>query len=290
MMQNLSITYQSRSRYLDVGGVRMHYVDEGAGDPIVMLHGNPTWSFYFRGLIDGLRGDFRVVAPDHIGCGLSDKPRRYSYTLSTHVDNLGRLMDHLSLRRVTLAVHDWGGAIGFGWAAQHADRVSRWVLFNTAAFLGGRCPWRIRICRLPVFGELAVQGCNVFARGATRMACRQRLPAAVKRGYLFPYGTWGDRIATLKFVRDIPLSSVQPSYAAMQSIESVLPRFANRPMLICWGMKDFCFTEAYLDQWMRRFPDAQVNPFADAGHYVVEDAQGRILPLMRRFLLDHSGG
>ncbi len=152
-LARLGELYPFASHYVDVGGYRMHYVDEGVGPAVVMLHGNPTWSFHYRELIKGLRDTYRVIVPDHIGCGLSDKPQEYPYTLSTHIDNVERLIDRLNLESVTLAVHDWGGAIGFGWAARHPSSVRDLILFNTAAFLVDSCPLRLRICRWPVIGE-----------------------------------------------------------------------------------------------------------------------------------------
>ena len=263
----------------------MHYVDEGNGPAVVMLHGNPTWSFYYRELIKGLCDGFRVVVPDHIGCGPSDKPQVYDYTLATHIDNLAHLIDHLGLDEVTLAVHDWGGAIGFGLGVRRPELARRFIVFNTAAFIGP-CPWRIRLCGWPLFGDLLVRGLNAFARCATRMACvkRERMTKAVRRGYLLPYDSFANRIATLRFVRDIPLTPSVPSYPVIEQIESSLVQFTDRPMMILWGAKDFCFNDWYLEQWIARFPEAAVHRFDDAGHYVVEDAHERIVPLIREFL------
>lgn len=281
--------YPFDSHYLDVGGVRMHYVDEGSGPAVVMVHGNPTWSFYYRELIKGLRDRYRVIAPDHIGCGLSDKPQDYPYTLATHIDNLGILIDHLKLDNVTLAGHDWGGAIGFGWAARNPDRINRFVVFNTAAFFGPM-PFRIRICRTPILGDVLVRRLNLFVRGAIRMACRrrERMTPDVARGYSMPYRNYADRIGVHRFVRDIPLSRSIPSHSILQSIEAALPLFRDRPMVIFWGGKDFCFNDTFLQGWIDWFPRAGVHRFPDAGHYVVEDAHERILPLLREFLADPS--
>jgi len=277
--------YPFRSHFLEVDGQRMHYVDEGDGPAVLMLHGNPTWSFFFRELIKGLRDRFRVVAPDHIGCGLSDKPQNYDYTLASHIDNVERLLERTGLRDVTLAVHDWGGPIGFGVCARLPELVRRFVVFNTAAFFGP-CPLRIRICRWPVLGEIIVRRLNGFARGAIRTACkrRERMTADVKRGYLLPYGNRADRVAIFRFVRDIPLLSADRSHPVVAEIEASLAGLRDRPMLLLWGARDFCFNDWYLRQWIARFPHAAVHRFEDAGHYVVEDAHERILPLMRKFL------
>jgi haloalkane dehalogenase len=283
----------------------MHYVDEGAGRPVVFVHGNPTWSFYYRDLIKALRalppnpvedppwrggtqggGGFRVIAPDHIGCGLSDKPQDYPYTLATHVENFGRLMDHLALDDVTLAVHDWGGPIGLGWAVRNPHRVRSLVVFNTAAFLEGRMPLRIRMSRWPLVGSIGVRGLNLFARAAVRMACvrRERMTPQVAAGYLQPYDSYRNRVAVLRFVQDIPFNPRVPSHSVMAETERLLPTLADKPMAIFWGAKDFVFTDEYLTVWRRRFPQAAVHRYADAGHYVVEDAHERILPELRRFL------
>lgn len=250
-----------------------------------MLHGNPTWSFYYRDLILGLRDRYRVIAPDHMGCGLSDKPQDYPYTLATHIDNVERLIDHLGLADFTLVVHDWGGAIGFGYAMRHAERVRRFVVFNTAAFLG-RVPLRILACRTPLLGALAVRGLNAFAGAAVVMACknRARMTPDVKRGYLLPYDSWANRVAVHRFVQDIPTRPSHPTFPLLREIETALPQFRDRPTLICWGMRDFCFNEAFLDGWIARFPDAEVHRFAEAGHYVVEDAGEAIVRWMKDFL------
>ncbi len=278
--------YPFDSHYLEVIGGFMHYIDEGAGSPIVMLHGNPTWSFYYRELIKGLRDRYRVIVPDHIGCGLSDKPQEYPYTLSTHIDNLERLIDHLNLHDVTLAVHDWGGPIGFGWATRHRHRVGRFIVFNTAVFLRGRMPLRIRICRWPLVSDVAVRRLNAFARAALWMACakRKRMAPSVAEGYLLPYDSVASRVGIQCFVRDIPLSTRIPSHRVIQGIEAKLPLLEDRPMIILWGMRDFCFTEQFLSEWIRQFPSASVHRFDNAGHYVVEDAHERILPVIRTFL------
>ena len=130
--------YPFEGHFLDRGGLRYHYLDEGRGAPVLMLHGNPTWSFYYRDLITALRGDYRCIAPDHIGCGLSDKPGddRYNYCLKSRVDDLEALADHLGLiERLTLVVHDWGGMIGMAWAVRRPQRLARLVGVNTAACL-----------------------------------------------------------------------------------------------------------------------------------------------------------
>lgn len=276
--------YPFESRFFDLDGLRYHYLDEGSGEPLLFVHGNPTWSFAWRSLVKDLSRDYRCVAADHVGCGLSDKPQDYPYRLATHVENLSRLVEELDLRGATLVAHDWGGAIGLGAVERRPDRFSRLVLMNTAAFRSKAIPRRIAACRMPVFGPLAVRGLNAFAGAATFMAVEKPLSAAVKAGYLRPYGSWAERVAVLRFVQDIPLSPSHPSYATLAGIEQSLAALADKPALFVWGMKDWCFTPAFLEEFERRFPHAETLRLDDAGHYVFEDAPERIIPRMREFL------
>ncbi len=180
--------YPFESHYVSAGGttpeIRMHYVDEGAGRPVLLVHGNPTWSFHWRRLICELRQRHRCIAPDHIGCGLSDKPQDYDYCLAQRIDDVGSLIERLDLNDVTLVAQDWGGAIGLGAAARMPERFSRFVLLNTAAFRSDRMPLRIRACRTPVVGSFAVRGANAFVRAALSMAMEhpERLTAQEARG------------------------------------------------------------------------------------------------------------
>jgi haloalkane dehalogenase len=285
---DFSAEFPYASRFLDLEGARCAYVDEGAGPPVLLVHGNPTWSFAWRRFIADLRVDHRVIAVDHVGCGRSDKPVDYPYRLARHVDNLQRLVAQLDLREVTLVGHDWGGCIGVGAALRDPGRYARFVLCNTAAFRSRRIPWRIAACRWPVFGPLAVRGLNLFSRMALWMAVhrRERLTPAARAGYLAPYDSWAHRAAVQAFVEDIPLSAQHPSYQTLADIERGLPTLATRPMLLLWGARDWCFTLEFFEEWRRRFPLAESEVYADAGHYVFEDAWEEMLPRLRRFLKD----
>jgi haloalkane dehalogenase len=268
----------------------MHYLDEGAGETVVCVHGNPTWSFYYRQLVEALRGSHRVVVPDHIGCGMSEMPGddRYRYTLERRIDDLEALMGRLALEGVTLVVHDWGGAIGLGWAVRHPERVRRLVILNTAAFHlppDKRLPWQLWLVRGTPLGALLVRGLNAFARGATHVACtRARMSRSVRNAYCAPYDSWANRRAVLRFVQDIPLEPGDPAYDVLSGIEHGLANLADRPALILWGARDFVFDHHFLAVWRRVLPTAEVHEFADCGHYVLEDAAEEIIPLVRRFL------
>ncbi len=278
--------YPFASHHLDLQGLRYHYLDEGSGSPLVMVHGNPTWSFYWRNLVTAFRPQFRVVVPDHMGCGLSDKPQDYPYCLDQHIDNLTQLVERLDLRGLTLLAHDWGGAIGLAMALRVPDRVARLVLFNTGAFPPPSIPWRIRVCRTPGLGPLAVRGGNLFARAALTMAVEhgERMTPAVRAGLLAPYDSWAHRIAILRFVQDIPTSTRQRTWQTLAELERGLPSLADRPCLLVWGMRDWCFTPRCLERFQSLLPSAGVRRIEDAGHYVIEDAHERIVPWVAEFL------
>jgi len=280
--------YPFESHWTTVEGHRLHYLDEGEGPVLLLVHGNPTWSFYWRELVKAFRGRYRVVVPDHIGCGLSDKPDAgsYTYRLAQRVSDLGHLIEELDLRGITLVAHDWGGAIGMGAAVAAPDRFARFVLMNTAAFCSRRIPWQIRVCRTPFLGKLAVRGLNLFARAALRMAVcrRERMTPAVRAGLLAPYDSWQNRVAIHRFVLDIPLGFAHPSYQTLVEIETGLARFERSPFCFIWGMDDWCFTPRFLDRFLEFFPQAEVHRLEEAGHWLVEDAHERIIPLVERFL------
>jgi haloalkane dehalogenase len=304
--------YPFKSQFLDRNGIRYHYLDEGAGEPIVMLHGNPTWSYYYRRLVLALQHEYRTIVPDHIGCGLSDKPDDgcYRYTLASRVADLEALLNHLETdspltthhspssthpspltRNMTLVLHDWGGVIGMAYALRHPERIKRLIVLNTACFHlppGKRLPWSLRMFRLPLLGAFLTRGLNTFCRGAAKLCCSRRpLSAEVRQAYLAPYNSWKNRIAVLRFVQDIPLRPGDACYDLVSEIQNGLSRFVSTPMLICWGEKDFVFYTYFLAEWQRHFSQAEVHRFPDAGHYVLEDASEEIIALIRQFLANH---
>ncbi len=265
--------YPFASHWKDTPAGRQHYVDHGQGRPVLFVHGNPTWSFYWRRCIsDVSAAGFRAVAVDHVGCGLSDKPQDWSYRLADHVQNLERLVESLDLHDITLVVHDWGGAIGLGLATRQPERFRSLVVTNTAAFRAPHIPWRIAACRIPGLGALAVRGLNGFAGAAVHMATEKGLSPAAKAGLLAPYDSWQNRIATLRFVEDIPMAEGHPSWNTLADIEAGLPKLAEKPMRLLWGEEDWCFTPWFRQEFERRFPAAQSFPLRGIGHYVAEDA------------------
>ena len=281
--------YPFEGTYLNLNGLRLHYLDEGRGAPVVMVHGNPTWSIYYRNLILPLRDSFRTIVPDHMGCGLSDKPddARYPYTLTQRIHDLETLLSHLGIHEnITLILHDWGGMIGMGYAVRHPQAIERIVLLNTSAFhkpASKPFPWLLWLCRNTGLGAFLVKKFNVFSRSAARMCCRRvPMPQEIREAYIKPYRQ--NSIATLRFVQDIPLRPGDPAYDTVSDIQNKLGLFRDRPVLICWGEKDFVFDRHFLNEWIRIFPQAQIHRFPDCGHYVLEDAAEEIVGLVQDFL------
>jgi pimeloyl-ACP methyl ester carboxylesterase len=278
--------YPFSSHEIRIGGHRYHYVDEGQGEPQLLVHGNPTWSLMWRNLILAFRDRYRVIAVDHLGCGLSDKPQDYPYCLRQHIDNLSQLVRTLDLDNITLIAHDWGGAIGVGAALKTPDRFARIVLSNTAAFRSPHIPWQVSFARTPILGTLAIRGLNLFLRGTLRSALEkpERITRQVRAGYFAPYRSWHDRVAIDRFVKDIPRSPRHPSYDTLVRVEQNLPRLADRPWLLVWGMRDWCFHDWYLNRFLDFVPQAEVCRLPDAGHLIMEDATDQVIQAVDQFL------
>lgn len=283
--------YEFDSNFFVHQGHRQHFIDQNlnsgvARQPILMVHGNPTWSFYWRRLIRQLEPNHRVIAVDHLGCGLSDKPVDYDYCLKQHIDNLVALIDSLDLNNVTLMAHDWGGAIGLGTLLARKNRFRRIILFNTGAFPPPYIPLRIRVCRWPIVGKIGVQGFNLFARAATVMATEQKggLPKSVSEGLLYPYDNWEHRVAIYRFVKDIPLSPKHRTWSVLQEIEAGLVSLHDWPKMLVWGMKDWCFRPECLRRFQSHWPNATVHELKNAGHYVIEDAPAEVAQFVDQFL------
>jgi cis-3-alkyl-4-acyloxetan-2-one decarboxylase len=276
--------YPFTSHYLKLNNnYDYHYVDEGQGEVMLMVHGNPTWSFYYRNLIKAFSRNHRVVVPDHLGCGLSDKPQDYQYTLANHIQNLKALVIKLDLRSITLVVHDWGGAIGMGLATQMPERIKGIVILNTAAFHLDRIPWQIGLCKNKFFGKFIVKHFNAFAGPATFMTTTKKLSPVIKAGYLLPYQNAHNRIAVAEFVQDIPMQAKHPTFNVLKEIELKLPTL-KMPKLILWGGKDFCFNDLFFQKWRTIYPDAKFQYYENAGHYVIEDEKDNAIKMIQAFM------
>ena len=276
-------------------GIAMSYLDEGPrdGEVIVMLHGNPSWSYYWRHLVSGLRDRYRCIVPDHVGMGLSYRPddAHYTYTLQSRIDDLDALLKHLDIDGpVTLAVHDWGGAIGFGWTLRDPSRVRRLVITNTGAFplpAAKRFPKRIAMGRDSRLGGWLIRRFNLFARGAAHFGTERKLSKDVREAYAGVYDGWNNAISTLRFMQDIPLGEGDAAWPLVKEMQAALPGYEDRPVFIGWGLKDFVFDKHFLDGFRAALPNAEVHAFDDANHYVLEDKHEVLVPAIREFLDAH---
>ena len=286
-------TWPYEPRWFFTDGIRIHYVDEGPrdGEPVVMLHGNPTWAYLYRRFIAAVADEgYRAVAHDQLGFGRSDKPQSgREYSLERHVRHFTALMDELGLEGVTLVLQDWGGPIGLNWAVKHPDRVKRLVILNT--WSGGEvpdhrsAPGAFRLVRARGAGDLLVKGAHAFVRvalfrGGTHP---ERLGENERAAYLAPHPSWESRAGVLAYPRLIPWGKKSPTWKIGRENEAGLAALAGKPVLVCWPTKDPAFKERTLAFWRERFPHAEVHELA-AGHYIQEDAHELVIPLLLDFL------
>ena len=286
------------SNTISVNDLHMHYLEGGKNNAemVIMIHGNPSWSFYYRHLFTALCGKYHCIVPDHIGMGLSDKPNdgEYSFTLKQRVDDLDALLSSLEVDKdLTLIVHDWGGMIGLAYATRYPDRIKRLVISNTAGFhipAGKQIPWQLKLSRTPVIGSLLIQGLNMFCRGAVNQCVtRKAMSSDISAAYLAPYDNWQNRLSVLRFVEDIPLDKNHVSYDLVDQVDKNLHQFSRLPILICWGLHDFVFDKDFLNEWKHRMPDAEYHEY-DAGHYLLEDAGEEVIPVIQDFLERNTRG
>ncbi|SDP98140.1 alpha/beta fold hydrolase [Lentzea jiangxiensis] len=285
-----------RSHWFVRGTVRQHYLDEGSGPPVLMLHGNPSWSVMWRDLVRALAPEHRCLAPDHIGMGWSSRPSEddYDYTVASRVDDLDAFVTYqiedrgLPETGWTLVMHDWGGVIGMAWAARHPERVARLVVLNSVAFADQFTPkslpiglhlvlrWvkRSRLARYLFLRH------NVFARVSARVGVRRRMAVGLRRTFLAP----DNRLAALRFVQSIPQSPEDPAWRDVLAAEHATTLLADRPLFVGWGGRDPVFRKASYDDWLRRYPHAVARYHDDAGHYVLEDKTEELTGDIRTFL------
>ena len=262
---------------------QMTYVDEGHGDPIVMVHGNPTWSFVYRKLIDGLSDQYRCIAPDHIGFGQSDKPYDWPYTPQAHAANLDLLLESLDLQNITLVVQDWGGPTGLSYALAHPERIKNLVILNTWLWRVDD-DWYYRAFSGFVGGPIGRYLCknhNFFVNSVTARAYgdRSKLTAEIHRHYRDALPTKESRKGTWVFPKQIIAASEW-----LESLWDQREKLTDKNVMLAWGMKDIAFREKELERWKAVFPNAAEHRFATGGHFVQDEAGDEIAALMRDFL------
>ena len=284
-----------RPNYFVHADGRLHYIDEGPsnGRPVVLVHGNPTWGYLYRRFVGPLTdAGYRVIVPDHLGFGRSDKPDRPElYRIGNHIDRFDALMESLDLRNATIVCQDWGGYISLGWAVRHPQRVRSLFPMNTFAHRPRSevsLPVPIRMFQAPGLGELLVKGLHFFVRGflfRAGVVKKDRLTAPVKQAYLAPHPNWRSRTPVLVFPREIPSGPTGRVSDLGAEIERGLEdHFRSKPVKIMWAMQDPAFRPEFLDTWRETFPDAEVVTLDDASHYLQEDAHEVIVPQLIEFL------
>jgi haloalkane dehalogenase len=266
------------SRFAEAEGARVHYADEGEGPPLLLLHGNPTWSFLYRDVIRGLSDRFRCIAVDLPGFGLSQAPPGYGFTPAEHARVLERFVTRLDLTGVTMMVQDWGGPIGFAAASRHPGRFERFVIGNTWAWpkadLGTQA--FSRLLGGPIGRRLIVQR-NLFVErilpGGVRL---RRLPEEVMAAYRGPFPTPASRWPTAVFPREI-----LGSRPFLAEVERGLGALRDRPVLLVWPTRDVAFREPERRRWEAIFRDHRTVLLRGAGHYIQEDAPDAIVAAIR---------
>jgi haloalkane dehalogenase len=270
--------YPFESHYAEVGGARVHYVDEGSGPPLLLLHGNPTWSFLYRDIIKALRDRYRCIAPDHPGFGFSTAAPGYGFTPAEHASILEQFVAQLDLTGLTMMVQDWGGPIGFAVATRHPDRFSAFVIGNTWAWPKADPGTQVFSRVLgSSFGGYLILKRNFFVEKAMPGSMRRKkLSDEVMNAYRGPFPTPESRKPVHVFPREILHS--RPFLA---EVERGLPQLRDRPALIVWPTKDVAFREPELRRWEQLFPNHRTVKLEGAGHYVQEEASDEIAAAIR---------
>jgi haloalkane dehalogenase len=277
--------YPFTSRFLELPAGRVHYVDEGAGEPVLFVHGTPTWSYEWRHLIPALAPRWRCVAPDLLGFGLSDRPPRFAYTPEAHAEALAAFVERLGLEGFTLVVHDYGGPIGLPLCLDRPERVRRLVLLNTWMWPLDDDPPLRRGGRLAAsgLGRLLYRRCNASLRLIMPHAYgdRRKLTPAIHRQYLAPFTTPDDRERVLWTLARALLGS-SAYYADLWRRRE---RLRGRPVLVVWGLRDPAFRLRHLEQWTALFgPGARVTRLPSAGHWPHEEEAEAVRHELRAFL------
>jgi pimeloyl-ACP methyl ester carboxylesterase len=288
-------------RFARVNGWRMHYIDEGEGDPVVLLHGNPTWGFLYRDVIDPLiRSGRRVIVPDMIGFGLSEKPsREQAHSLDGHTANLTALMRQLDLKRIALVCHDWGGPTGLSFAMSNPDRIRALIVMSTwawplppAEFHTRIFPWRMM--HAPLVGPYLMGRHNALAGRGIYLSVvdREKFKRTAQAAYDAVLPDSQDRLLTWTWPRWIPLDRSARAFDRFAWLERKLSQ-SQLPTMIIWGREDDVFDAAtFSDRFKRLLPHAEGPHLVTGRHFLQEDSGIEIAGLIRSYLerLDQRGG
>ena len=285
-------TFPFKPHVKAINGFRMHYVDEGEGESILCLHGEPTWGYLYRRFVPPLSERNRVIVPDHMGFGKSDVPEDLPYNLAQHIDNLTKLILELNLTDITLVGQDWGGPIMFGFAVEHPDLVKRLVIMNTGigVFPEGTRTWVTGLVENgtydQILGNLKETLPTLFAMGVGKGT---KITETMVKAYTAPFPDKGSCRGALAFPLDIPVGKNHPTAPLMHRILDRTTLLRDKSKVIIWGLQDPVFPRMILDSWLRIFPGTEAHKLPDASHFLQEDAPDQIVEIIRQFLSRTSG-
>lgn len=264
----------------------MHYVDEGKGEPVVCVHGEPTWGYLYRKFIRPLSKSNRVVVPDHMGFGKSDTPQDKPYTLTQHIDNFTKLLLELDLRDITLVFQDWGGPISFGFATTHPDRVKRLVIMNTGVGVlpAGAKTWISDMEEKGIYEDVMGDMARFIPRMFASTLVHGTADEPMIRAYTAPFPDRASCIGAIAFPRDIPIGDDHSSADTMRSIQKKLGLLSDKAKIIIWGTQDPIFPKRMLDWWKKVCPGTESHELPEAGHFLQEDAPEKIVAIITDFL------
>jgi haloalkane dehalogenase len=273
--------YAFEPRYLDYDGLRIHYLDEGAGPPVLLLHGEPTWSYLYRTVIPELTPSCRAIAPDYLGFGRSDKPLRLEdYTYDLHVDSIRRVVEELDLRELTIVVQDWGGPIGLRIAVEQPERVARLVIMNTG--VGGGRPPSEEWLRFRAFVRRV--GSELVPGRLIRISCVQPLADEVEEAYNAPFPVPESKAGILAFPELVPTEPEHPNTQPLLRVRAALERW-EQPVLVLFSDSDPIFPPRVAERIAELIPGAlEPEIVAGAGHFLQEDRGPQIGARIARFV------
>jgi len=275
--------YPFKNNFFETSVGKMHYVDEGKGEPIIFVHGNPSWSFEFRNLIKEFSKTNRCIAPDHIGFGLSDKPANWSYLPEEQAKNLDNFLESINLKNITLVVGDWGGPIGLSYAINHPEKVKNIIITNTWLW-SAKYDWYYQLFSKftggPI-GRFLIKKFNFFANNVFKSIYgdKTKLTPEIHKHFLMPLDNPKERKGTYVFPKQIIGSSKW-----LKSLWDKHDILGNMNILIAWGMKDIAFRKKELNKWIKSFPKAIVVRYTDAGHFVSEEKANELIDKIKKFL------
>jgi haloalkane dehalogenase len=280
-------TFPFKPNYKEINGFQMHYIDEGRGESIVCLHGQPTWSYLYRNFVKGLAKNYRMIVPDYMGFGKSDVPEHLPYRLAQHIDNLKKLLLGFNLKNITLVMQDWGGPIGFGFAVDYPERVKRLVIMNTSIgnLKEGAKPWYAPFEEKGTYDQFIKDTSNIIKLG---MYNKKKITPILLKAYAAPFPRDEYYRGALSFPKDIPIGNSHPSSEIMLRIRNNLHILVDKSKLLIWGMKDPIFPVWLIDWWNKTYPGIETHKIENASHFLQEDEPDEIVAIIKNFLVKNS--